>query len=481
MHIPTSKRLVCSALTALLGPVILTAVPPHPATAMATASNAAQQAVIYASSHGYRSAISVLDTQTGSRWDAGDAERTYAAESVMKVFIATRLLDTGQMSGFNASTAYTMITRSDDASADALYGRVGGDSLITWVAQTYRISDLGSPPAQAGWWGGTMITTHGLSTLYNSLRHDSRVWPWLSNAMHHATEYGSDGTYQFFGIPSATAGAAIKQGWGADDPAGVPEFNSTGFVNGDRYVVVILTQGPGYGAPISNMLTAEARLLMPGGRIENEAINNPIGHYDAASAIGSTVTVRGWAFDPNATSTAINVAIYRDGIGVGWFKAAGQRPDVDAAFKIAGAHGVDVSFTLGDGTHSVCLYAINIGAGTGNPGLGCATVHVHGAPIGHLDAVSASAGGVTLQGWAFDPDQPTAAIPVAVYDDAHGAWYPTGVARPDVNAAYQISGAHGFDIALQLSSGSHTLCTYAINTGPPASNPLLGCSTVSVS
>ena len=131
----------------------------------------------------------------------------------MKVFIATRLLLTGQMSGWNSTTAYKMITQSDDASANALYGRTGGDSVITWVMQKLNIPNLGAPPLRPGWWGGTRITAAGMASFYNKVRHLPSVWNWLGNAMHHATPYGSDGVYQFFGIPSATTGFAVKQGY----------------------------------------------------------------------------------------------------------------------------------------------------------------------------------------------------------------------------------------------------------------------------
>jgi hypothetical protein len=221
-----------------------------PAAAAGVASDAVA-AVAYANQHGYRSSIGVVDTRTGDFWGAGDYESVYASESVVKTFIATRLLVQGQMTGWNQTTAYKMITQSDDASASALYGRVGGAGIITWIKQTFGIADLGSPPVSAGNWGGTRITARGMARFYNAVKHDPTVWAWLGNAMHNATVHGSDGTYQFFGIPSATTGAAIKQGWGADNPSGTPDFNSTGFVNGDRYAVAILTQGPGYGTRIA--------------------------------------------------------------------------------------------------------------------------------------------------------------------------------------------------------------------------------------
>ena len=158
------------------------------APAQATVTSNADSAISYAHGHGYRSSIGVLDTQTGAFWGAGDYNSAYASESVMKVFIATRLLLTNQMSGWNETTAYKMITQSDDASANALYGRAGGDSVITWVKQALNIPNLGSPPLRSGWWGGTQINAYGMALFYKAVRARPAVWAWLGNAMHHATD-----------------------------------------------------------------------------------------------------------------------------------------------------------------------------------------------------------------------------------------------------------------------------------------------------
>jgi len=58
---------------------------------------------------------------------------------------------------------------------------------------------------------------------------DPTVWPWLSKAMANTTRDGTDGTDQFFGIPSAS------QDWGGQ--AGVDDRPGTGThqpVNGVR-------------------------------------------------------------------------------------------------------------------------------------------------------------------------------------------------------------------------------------------------------
>lgn len=272
------RFLLVFAALLLMAQVLFGVVVVSPAQADGADDTAA--AVAAANSRGYRSAIGVVDTLNGQFWGSGDYDDQYASESLVKVFIATRLLVTGQMSGWNETTAYKMITQSDDASANALYGRTGGDGVLNWAAREYGIPYLGAPPTRPGWWGGTRITAHGLVVFYNAVAHDPRVWPWLSNAMHHATKFASDGTFQYFGLPSATTSWAVKQGWGADGPQGQPTFHSTGTVGpGDRFAVAILTQGPGYGAPIANMVTDEARILLPGGTIRPPTAPDPIASF----------------------------------------------------------------------------------------------------------------------------------------------------------------------------------------------------------
>jgi len=120
------------------------------------------QALAYASRRGERASLAVYDTATGTYTAAGDADAQYSSASVVKVFIATDLLLTDQMNGDTASTAYQMITASDDDATDNLYGLVGGDSVITTVAEHYGITNLGSPPADTGQWGETKIPGPGI-------------------------------------------------------------------------------------------------------------------------------------------------------------------------------------------------------------------------------------------------------------------------------------------------------------------------------
>jgi hypothetical protein len=240
-------------------------VPPGPNACVVRAD--LSDAVADASHSGERAAAVVLDTATGAYFAAGEADAPFDTASVVKVFLATELLLTGRMSGPTATTAYKMITRSDDDAANSLYGRAGGDGVVAAVGRHYGIDDLGNPPAAPGKWGETTITANGLAHFYAAVEADPVVWPWLSDAMGHATRTGSDGTDQYFGIPSAAGDWAVKQGWMVGLGPGAT-YNSTGYVDHGRYVVVLLTHGPSsrYGAPMAATLTEMARDVLPGGR-----------------------------------------------------------------------------------------------------------------------------------------------------------------------------------------------------------------------
>ncbi|MEX1140717.1 MAG: hypothetical protein WEB79_00185, partial [Thermoleophilaceae bacterium] len=115
---------------------------------------------------------------------------------------------------------------------------------------------------------------------------------------------------------------------------------------------------------------------------------NPRGHYDLASSPeAGRVRVRGWAFDPNAKTTALDVHVYiggkagSGGVALGSRKANKHRPDVGKAFPGVGDyHGFDETFTTGrTGSQPLCVYAINVGPGN-NKLLGCKTVTIAAVP-----------------------------------------------------------------------------------------------------
>jgi GH25 family lysozyme M1 (1,4-beta-N-acetylmuramidase) len=102
-----------------------------------------------------------------------------------------------------------------------------------------------------------------------------------------------------------------------------------------------------------------------------------------------------------------------------------------------------------------------------------------GSPFGVLDSVSPGFGGVSVGGWAIDPDSVNP-IQVHVYVAGAGTPLAAAQARGDVGVAYPGFGAnHGFSGFVPTGSGLQQVCAYGINVGG-GGNRLLGCRTVDV-
>jgi hypothetical protein len=341
------SSLVCLVVALLVGATIT------PSAFAVDRATVLRSASAYGPAHGYRIGIAVYDTKTNQVYGGSYATSTFASESVVKAMIATRLILQGRMHGTTATRAYKMITQSDDAIASAFYGSVGGDGLITWIKRHYAIPDLGSPPRRAGWWGNTHITPIGLVKFYAKVKRDSRVGPWLLYAMHRAHVYGSDGTYQYFGLPSATTHAAVKQGWGLDydDWGRSADFNTTGYVNGDRYAVAILARGPSrtYGSAIGNALTQTAKRLLPGGRFPDP---NPVirhmSHRSGTTLGGQRIDVTGTDF------TGATAVLFGSARGTALNLVSSTRLLITTPAHAAGR--VSVRVVTGHGTSSLSSY-----------------------------------------------------------------------------------------------------------------------------
>lgn len=107
-------------------------------------------------------------------------------------------------------------------------------------------------------------------------------------------------------------------------------------------------------------------------------------------------------------------------------------------------------------------------------------VDVKDSPVGHVDSVKATPGGITVNGWAIDPNT-TSALQIHVYIDNTIYALTANGWRPDIGAAYPSQGpSHGYTSTINASAGNHKVCIYGINVGP-GSNQLLGpCVSVAV-
>lgn len=294
------RRRAAAALTSslLTGATVLAVAPPAGAT---TILDNVSAAVRYATSQGMSAGIAVLDTQTGRTYAAGNATKRYSSASVVKTLIATRLLLTGQMTTANASLAWRMITQSDNDAAWTLYPKVGGDGLLPWLAAHYRIAGLGARPTMPGTWGSTQITAVGMARFYAAVVKDRKVWPWLGSAMHHYASRSSEGEPNAWGLAAASPSAALKNGWATNRDVLHPSYgniNSTGVVQGDRFAVAILAEGPHamYYAKGEAVVSHAAQLLMPGGRFDPPPVIAALSTHSGSTLGRTPVTITGTGF-----------------------------------------------------------------------------------------------------------------------------------------------------------------------------------------
>ncbi len=294
------------------------------------------------------------------------------------------------------------------------------------------------------------------------------------------------------------------KGW-AIDPNGVTPTQVVARVNGVDTVVTANNDRPDLGNPIGlgNLHGYTATVLVPtGGNVQvcMGAVNSigpgssvslgcrtvslpggsPIGVVDTAVAGVGSISVTGWVVDPD-TAAAIDVHVYVDGVGRTALHADGTRNDVAAGFPGYGAtRGYSGNVAVRGGTHSVCVYGINVGVGT-NVLLGCRNVQVSGgAPFGAFDTATLSNGAIQVTGWAVDPDT-AASIPVHIYLDGQGFAFTADGNRPDIAGGLPAYGAaHGFSGQLPAPDGAHSICAYAIDAVGGDGNRLLGCKTVNV-
>lgn len=213
----------------------------------------------------------------------------------------------------------------------------------------------------------------------------------------------------------------------------------------------------------------------------------PSGSLESLVQDRNKVSLVGWALDPD-TAAPINIQVSVGAI-TSLHLADRTRADVGAVYPVQGPnHGFSVQVELPVGWSDVCVTAVNNTAVGGNTELGCRRVLVDppppapGAnrdPIGNIEAVTATSGGVTVTGWALDPDTPNP-IMVHIYVGSQGYAISAEKARPDVAAAYPGYGAeHGYTEVLPAASGKQQVCVYLINA-TPGHNPMLGCREVVV-
>ena len=169
--------------------------------------------------------------------------------------------------------------------------------------------------------------------------------------------------------------------------------------------------------------------------------------------IADSGTIAGWAFDPFAPSTPIQVVVNLDGTDYPAITANTDRPDLTALPDPNHGYFGTMPTNL-PGTHIVKVFGIN--PDTGHEQLIAQRQFTNNAPTGALEVANST----HVSGWAYDPDFPTQSITVLLeVDGVVKAQVVASGDRQDLVATIG-SADHGFDIPLgplNLSSGSHTV------------------------
>jgi hypothetical protein len=233
-------------------------------------------------------------------------------------------------------------------------------------------------------------------------------------------------------------------------------------------------------------------VLVPGLTPAQIAAHSPIGMLDKATVSGTTVSLLGWAADPDNLSQPLTITATVDGKAAVLTSATTQsRPDVVAVKHTGPNQGYLLTSTVtANGLHTVCTTAASLSVG--NPTrLGCAIVRIGPVPLtptqiaahspsGALDAAWAeSATSLRVTGWASDPDDRARPLLVVGYLDGNSArTVSANIATPAL-LAIKLTGANaGYSFAVPTSAGAHNICVWAVNINIGA-NKFLGCASLS--
>lgn len=181
------------------------------------------QAQAAATGRGADVSIAILDRTAQTYLDIGGDQQIEAA-SVAKLFIAADLFHQDArgerpITDDDRTLVTAMLESSDDTAANILWNAVGGESVVTRVAERYGLGAT-TPPWDGMWWN-TETTAHDLVTFYNGILDDTdqlgadRVDQFV-DYLRRSTPEGTDGYDQRFGLPSALFDepvVGVKQGW----------------------------------------------------------------------------------------------------------------------------------------------------------------------------------------------------------------------------------------------------------------------------
>ena len=131
---------------------------------------------------------------------------------------------------------------------------------------------------------------------------------------------------------------------------------------------------------------------------------NPKGDFQLVQTPGA-LTATGWAIDFDAPRQTIGYAIRMDHNQVAHGAANAVDNALSTQFKSAGVnHGFSVTFPVTEGTHRVCLQVFNLGQGSNTIPKCFDPLEVNFSPTGSVTSLGQVPGGISIGGYALDPD-----------------------------------------------------------------------------
>jgi hypothetical protein len=207
--------------------------------------------------------------------------------------------------------------------------------------------------------------------------------------------------------------------------------------------------------------------------------SRPRGAVGTFAQVPYGIRLSGWTLDPDTTSP-IYVDVHVDHKPFMVLRANRSRADVARLYPAYGsAHGFDVSPHLSQGTHLVCIYAINKGPGTTRR-LACHNITINFEPHGAINTLRQTPGGFRVAGWAVDPDT-TNPIQVHVWVDGNQVRsVPADDLQPVVPSRPAAAGPnHGYAMTVTAPAGTHRVCVSGVNLiAGPVPEQLLACRTI---
>ncbi len=143
--------------------------------------------------------------------------------------------------------------------------------------------------------------------------------------------------------------------------------------------IAITVEFPAHPSAAKVKRAPAAILSAFGGSRDTAAAHNPRMSAPSATSSGSTVTVAGWAWDPDAPGQSLAVTVAEGSETVASGTTSELDAEVNKAHELSGTHGYSLSFTAADGTHTYCVTVTNAKWGSADPH-SCTTVTVESEP-----------------------------------------------------------------------------------------------------